>query len=320
MRRFLGVDGGGTKTAFTLIDADGVVLARTAQASASYLEHGIPEASKVIADGIAAITTASGISTQEIDYAFLGLPAYGEVHQDTSLLDALPAPLLGHDRYRCDNDMVAGWAGSLGGADGINVISGTGSMAYGRRNGIGARSGGWGDLVGDEGSGHWIGMQALNVFTRMSDGRLSPSGLHEEIRDAAGLDLDLDLIGRLTGPDTSRRSWVASFCPVVTNAAAHGDPSATRIIDAAAAHLSDLVCAVAGQLGFQKGERVRVSHSGGVFGAEVLREGFAKALAGRLSDVDLRPPAFDPAIGAAIFAATLAGHPLSATAYQRLAR
>ena len=80
--------------------------------------------------------------------------------------------MLGHDRYSCDNDMVCGWAGSLAGEDGINVISGTGSMTYGERQGVGHRVGGWGELFGDEGSAYWIAAQGLNAFTRMSDGRL----------------------------------------------------------------------------------------------------------------------------------------------------
>ncbi|HEY7009469.1 MAG TPA: hypothetical protein VH395_11040 [Jatrophihabitantaceae bacterium] len=49
----------------------------------------------------------------------------------TAVLDAMPRTALGHDRYRCDNDMVCGWAGTLGGEDGINVVAGTGSIGYG---------------------------------------------------------------------------------------------------------------------------------------------------------------------------------------------
>ncbi len=52
--------------------------------------------------------------------------------------------------YTCNNDMVCGWAGSLAGSDGINVISGTGSMTHGERLGVGRRVGGWGELFGDE--------------------------------------------------------------------------------------------------------------------------------------------------------------------------
>ena len=94
-----------------------------------------------------------------------------------------PRGVLGHDRYSCDNDMVCGWAGSLAGEDGINVISGTGSMTYGERQGVGHRVGGWGELFGDEGSAYWIAAQGLNAFSRMSDGR---HAARPAARDAQG--------------------------------------------------------------------------------------------------------------------------------------
>ena len=75
-------------------------------------------------------------------------------------LDAMPAALLGHRRYRCGNDMVCAWAGSLGGEDGINIVAGTGSIGYGERAGASARAGGWGEVFGDEGSAYWIARAA----------------------------------------------------------------------------------------------------------------------------------------------------------------
>lgn len=89
------------------------------------------------------------------------MPGYGEVSAGIPVLDAAPHPKLGHERYACDNDMVCGWAGSLGGADGINVISGTGSMTYGEHRGCGTRVGGWAELFGDEGSAYWIATRVL---------------------------------------------------------------------------------------------------------------------------------------------------------------
>jgi len=64
--------------------------------------------------------------------------AFEPFHPDRAaqrILDALPEPLLGHRRYRCGNDMVCAWAGSLGGEDGINIVAGTGSIGYGERRG-----------------------------------------------------------------------------------------------------------------------------------------------------------------------------------------
>ncbi|MEI9903464.1 MAG: BadF/BadG/BcrA/BcrD ATPase family protein [Asticcacaulis sp.] len=73
--------------------------------------------------------------------------------------------------------MICGWAGSLAGADGINIVAGTGSIGYGERLGRGARAGGWGEVFSDEGSAYWIAVQGLAAFARMSDGRLAKGPL-----------------------------------------------------------------------------------------------------------------------------------------------
>ena len=179
MPRYLGVDGGGSKTAFALIDAEGRLLARATAPSSYYFDKGFGVVESVLAQGISEICNRAGIDPSDIDAAFFGLPGYGEASADVEQLDAVPGRVLGHDRYSCDNDMVCGWAGSLAGEDGINVISGTGSMTYGERLGTGHRVGGWGELFGDEGSAYWIAAQGLNAFSRMSDGRLARGPLYE---------------------------------------------------------------------------------------------------------------------------------------------
>ena len=149
MARYLGVDGGGSKTAFALIDSDGHVLARATAPTSYYFNDGFDVVERVLAQGVTDICTQAHIETSDIDAAFFGIPGYGEASGDIEELDAVPGRVLGHDRYSCDNDMVCGWAGSLAGEDGINVISGTGSMTYGERQGLGHRVGGWGEQSGN---------------------------------------------------------------------------------------------------------------------------------------------------------------------------
>src|SRR5439155_11897608 len=123
----------------------------------------------------------------------------------------------------CDNDMVCGWAGSLALADGINVISGTGSMAYGERSGARARAGGWGELFGDEGSAHWIAVRGLSAFSRMSDGREPPGPLHQLVRERVDVAVDLDVLDVVLTRWGGERRSVAALCPVVVEAADRGD-------------------------------------------------------------------------------------------------
>jgi N-acetylglucosamine kinase-like BadF-type ATPase len=311
MSRYLGVDGGGSKTAFALIDADGRVLARATAPSSYYFAEGFGVVERALTQGITDICTQAGIEPSDIDSAFFGLPGYGEASGDVEQLDAVPGRVLGHDRYSCDNDMVCGWAGSLAGEDGINVISGTGSMTYGERLGTGHRVGGWGELFGDEGSAYWIATQGLNAFSRMSDGRLARGPLYDLIRERLQISSDLDAVGLVIEKWGGNRGSIAALATTVCEAARHEDQASTGILTAAAEELATLVETTRVLVGFTDPELVPVSYSGGMFSDEGYLALFRNALGRLPAKYDLRLPLLDPAVGAALYAAKHSGHPLS---------
>jgi N-acetylglucosamine kinase-like BadF-type ATPase len=319
---FLGVDGGGTKTAFCLIDPSGTVRASAVGPGSYYFSDkaadGVALVSQVLADGVTSLCVQAGIRPKDISYAFFGLPGYGEVAADVTPLDAVPYSVLGHHRYVCDNDMVCGWAGSLGAVDGINVISGTGSMAYGERSALQARTGGWGELFGDEGSAYWIAARGLNVFSRMSDGRLPEGPLAGVLRRHLKLTSDLDLVDVVLNRWQGRRSEIAALSPWVAEAASLGDAHAAAILAEAGSELALLVDSARRRLGFTPGETVPVSYSGGAFTSAAVLTSFTACLRGHDALYDLRPPLFTPAIGAAIYAAKRAGTPLDAASLDAL--
>ena len=314
MTIYLGCDGGGTKTALCIVADTGQVQASLVAPSCYYLTAepgtGLPRLRAVLADAVAAVCERAGTTPDRLAYAFFGLPTYGEVRADVPAIDAAVRAALGHDRFGCDNDMVCGWAGSLGGADGINVISGTGSMTYGERGGERARVGGWGELIGDEGSGYWIGARGLRAFSQMSDGRCPPGPLLDVLRERLALEADLDLVDVVTHRWRAERARVAAVCPLVVEAARRGDPCAGRILVDAGAELAALVDATRRRLGYADGETVPVSYSGGVFQADEVRGAFAAALAATAADYRLSEPLYPPVLGAALYAAKLAGAPL----------
>lgn len=319
MAVYLGVDGGGTKTAFVLLTSDGQQLGSFEGPSSYHLgQGGVSQVRRVLADGVAAVTSSGGVTAGQIDFAFFALPGYGENSEVTAVLDSLPAAALGHQRYQCGNDMIAGWAGSLAVSDGINVVGGTGSMTYGERRDRGLRVGGWGELFGDEGSGHWIGIEALSAFTRMSDGRLPRTLLYERMRALTAVDADMDIIDLVLVRWNRSRSRIASLAPLVVAAAADGDDAADAILSGAARHLADLADATRSQLGFEPGELVPVSYSGGVFKAAAIRSRFAALLAERCPDYEVRAPRFPSDVGAALYAAKLHGAPLGPAALSRI--
>jgi N-acetylglucosamine kinase-like BadF-type ATPase len=319
MSLFLGVDGGGSKTGFVLLDGDGRIVAETKTASCYYFNDDIELVGRILRAGIDDITTHAGIAASDIDQAFFGLPGYGEVSSDLERLDAIPREVLGHDRYSTDNDMVCGWAGSLGAADGINVISGTGSMTYGEYEGRGHRVGGWSELFGDEGSGYWIAIRGLNAFSRMSDGRLPRGPLYDIVRSRLAISSDLDLIDVVVNQWKGLRVNIGDLSKTVVEAAEQGDAVAERILADACSELVEIVEATRIQLGFD-GQSVPVSYSGGMFTAALIRSGFENALMALPAPYELRDPLFGPGIGGALYAAKTAGTPLSDSALARLRR
>ena len=313
MKAYLGVDGGGSKTRFLLINETGSVLGSHTEGPAYHLEIGFDALRTMLSRGIRGTLRQAGLDAASVAYAFLGLPAYGEDRSLTAQLDAAPTEALPHGRYRCGNDMVCAWAGALAGAQGINVVAGTGSIAYGEYAGRSARAGGWGELFGDEGSAYWLAREGLRLFSRMSDGRAHRGALYEGVRRHFGLDDDLDLCAAIYGKTLAQRSQLARLSQLTSQAARAGDEAARALFRQAAAELADLVDAVRAQMQVPPDTVLPVSYSGGLFELrELLLEPLKAMLAHRASTYSFVAARLPPDAGAALYAAQLAGQPLAA--------
>lgn len=321
MKTFLGIDGGGTKTAFLLIDESGRVLASHTEGPAYYLEIGWEEMRAMLARGIRAALESAALSPTNLEFAFLGLPAYGEDSTLVAALDSAASPQLNSARYRCGNDALCGWAGALACQDGINVIAGTGSMAYGEFDGRAARAGGWGELFSDEGSAYWIAREGLRLFSRMSDGRTPRGVLYDSVRRHFALRADLDLCAAIYGESRIQRSNLAALSRLVAEAARAGDGQATALFALAADELAKIVDAVHEQLRIPEGTTVKVSYSGGMFRErELLLTPLQTKLANPRGRYRVVAPRLPPVAGAALYAAKLSGAPLDEGAIGELER
>lgn len=308
---YLGIDGGGSKTRFAAIDASGRLLAEAQLGTTYHPQVGLDGVRATLAEGVGQLLAQVQRTPADVAQAFFGLPAYGEDSRATAALQDIPAQVLGHRRYACDNDMVCGWAGSLACADGINVIAGTGSMGYGRRGAAAARCGGWGEAFSDEGSAYWIAIQGLNAFSRMSDGRLPRGPLHALLREHFRLGgHDLDICAHVYGEGAGSRGDLATLSPLVARAAQAGDTVAAAIFERAGQELAAIAAALRVALGFEAGEPVPVSYSGGAFSAgELLLHPFRLALQASDRGFELRVPLHAPHYGAALYARQLAAGP-----------
>ena len=303
---FLGVDGGGTKTGFCLIDGQGRIRAAICKGSSYYIQTGFEGFREIMSAGIDEVCRKAGVAVGEIGYAFLGLSAYGEIQKDIPLLEGIIRDLLQSDRFRCGNDVEAGWAGSLACQPGINIVAGTGAIGFGRDGrGNAARAGGWGEFCGDEGSAYWLGKLLISIFGKQSDGRMARTPLYEIIREHFGFRDDFDFITMVYEQFLPKREEIAKLALLVFRAAQQYDPQALHLYDQAAFEHSLTVKAILNRLSFEDGE-VPVSYSGGVFKAgELILAPLRKYLV--TEPVRLIQPILAPVTGAALYALKLSG-------------
>jgi N-acetylglucosamine kinase-like BadF-type ATPase len=155
----------------------------------------------------------------------------------------------------------------------VALICGTGSLAWGRTpDGRTARAGGWGYLLGDEGSGYDIALRALRLATQTADGRAAAHALLQAALDHWGLEAPEQLIGQVYRTETTR-SEIAALAQRIVALADAGEPAAISLLDDAAHDLAQLVATVARKLDLIAPP---VALAGGLLGAgERLRRGIA---------------------------------------------
>ncbi|WP_339896569.1 BadF/BadG/BcrA/BcrD ATPase family protein [uncultured Gilvimarinus sp.] len=316
---YLGVDGGGTKTAFVMLDTDGDIVARHTEPTCSHLEVGLDGMRHILRNGVQEVSRQSGIALKDLDFSFFGLPCYGEDSSLTDVLDEAPGVILESSAYRCGNDMICGWAAGAGCADGVHIVAGTGSIGYGERGALSARVGGWSEIFGDEGSAYWIARAGLEAFTRMSDGRMEKTLLHKLMAERLELSFDLDVCALVLSRWNGSRTKIASLSKLVAEAASLADPVALDIFDRAAGELALIAKSLIDKLQFAERDTVVATYSGGVFqaGALIIEPLEAALLAGPQRCV-LKRPDYQPDIGAALYAAKLSGKALSGDSLNNL--
>src|SRR5579872_2922809 len=300
-RWFVGVDGGQSSTAVLIGDESGQVVGvghagpcnhvSTAESHARFRD--------AISGAVNAARQAAGLMEMRFAAACLGLSG-GPQDKETLVREMIPA-----EHHRITNDAVIALLGATAGEPGVIAIAGTGSIAYGRNaEGRTARAGGWGYVFGDEGGAFDIVRQAVRASLRKEEGWGHATTLGEGLLEATGASDMNDLVHRFYTP-AYPRARIASYAPLVDQAARNGDAAAREILQNAAQALATYAAAVRRQL-FHRGELSRTSYIGGVFRSEMLRERFAM-LVQLESDVPIHPPAMSPGAGALIEAYRLAG-------------
>jgi len=240
----LGIDVGGTKTVCLLADERGVVLTESRGPGANLHAAGEKTVERVLRQVMSEAVDGRAVIPDAICLGIAGVDRQHEADTIRAIMGRI-----GHrSRVLVVNDaLIALVAGARDDA-GIVIISGTGSIVYGRnQRGEAARAGGWGHMIGDEGSGYWIGRNALAAVMRAADGRGPATQLREEVLAHFGLDDLSRLPGIVYDRDVPRQS-AAALGPIVDRAAGQGDAVARRILETAADELALAARSVATRL------------------------------------------------------------------------
>jgi len=180
----------------------------------------------------------------------------------------------------------------------VVLIAGTGAIAFGvDEQGKRLRSGGWGHLFDDRGSGYWIGREALAAVFQAYDGRGEATALTDGVCRALGSP-DVPTITSIVHAGANAKATIASLAPVCGEAASAGDPAACRIVQAAAVELRRMVDAVIAAGAFEPGLVKMGLQGGALAGVEGLRAEVGRGL----SSADCVPATASPAAGAALLA------------------
>lgn len=236
MTTVLGLDIGGTHTRARLV-RDGTVLAEAEGGSASLTAAGREQADTALT----AILSELGLCPASLDAICAGSAGSGS-GDARAFLTARLAPLTRHGTVIVVND-VALVLPAAGVGDGIAVVAGTGSNCFGRHAGRERAVGGWGWLLGDEGSGYWIVKQAVREILRRHDDETPPGPLTRDLLNASGCPDQRALLQRFY--DDPRPDTWAAHVPAVLGT---GDPFGAGILDRAARALAGLAASCSRRL------------------------------------------------------------------------
>ncbi|WP_141993485.1 BadF/BadG/BcrA/BcrD ATPase family protein [Bacillus sp. B4EP4a] len=253
MNYIIGVDGGGTKTEAVAYDLEGNKIS---EGKAGYGNLLINE-KQAIANIIQAIEQCiTPIDKGSCGYICLGLAGYGGVENPQGIKSALSRAF--NAPFTIVNDGIIAHAALLKGNDGILTISGTGSVSIGIHKGIEKSAGGWGHILGDEGSGYWIAMQAFIKMTKEEDEGYEYSHLTETILKKLGLHSVMELKKFIY---SATKSEIAAFVPLIVQHAEKGDGFSQNVLNQAGYHLSKQTLEVIKKLKLSKNVTIAIKGS-----------------------------------------------------------
>jgi glucosamine kinase len=293
---YVGIDGGGSRLRVVVVTGDLQICAEASGDSANPSVVGRDEAANRIQMSVGSALSSARLSPNLISAVGIGIAGAAAAHS-ADWLRTVIGEVLPDAKIALSSDFEIALVGANGARYGVLILAGTGSVACGiNDSGDYLKIGGWGYLIGDEGSGFWIGREALRAVTRAFDVRAPSTLLTDKILNALELQSPAEIISWLYGSQSAQTPTVAGLAPLVLDAAATGDPVAVSIINSAAdelALLGQTVC-----------QRLNIRAPKFAFAGGLLQNPnpLSERLCARLGLSDYPQPQYPPVIGAALLA------------------
>ncbi len=305
----VGIDGGGSKTHAIVADEQGKTIAEMVGPASAVRPGQAEHSASVIADVVRDALASCEMTHVTPRVLSIGVAGAGRDAERQELWQALVSRDLASELV-IHSDFSIALDDAFGDGPGVLLISGTGSVAFGRSPaGATARCGGWGPICGDEGSGAWIGRKALSVVTSASDGREPETALTGAILTAAQVNETSDLIAWAAGADPSK---LATLAPVVLSVADSGDLRANALVTIAVEELVLHVRSLARQLFVDERASLPVALSGGMLNrGSTLRKRLEHRLKSAVPGATIRPEPVVAARGAVRAALRIVGEAMA---------
>jgi N-acetylglucosamine kinase-like BadF-type ATPase len=240
-RYLLGIDGGATKTLAAVLDVEHGALHLGRGGPSNQDSAGVAAAGQALFDAADEALAGAGIGDADLDAAVLAVAG-----TDTDAVAAHVRRARSAD-WIVVNDVVGAWATATGARPGVAAISGTGSNVFGvGADGRAWRAGGWGHVLGDEGSGYWIGVESIKAALRDRDGSGPATALSGAAVEFFAVPTVEALATKVYGKPLSK-SEIAAFAAKTSTLAEQGDAAARDIYERGAADLAARIAAVIGE-------------------------------------------------------------------------
>lgn len=247
MRYFMGIDGGGSNLRIAITDEQLNPIAEFQSTTANPNLIGHDNAAKHIQSAIVTVLSQANLSHHDISAVGIGIAGASNLHS-TDWLIATVKPALLDSFLVPSSDLEIALVGALAQRHGILVLAGTGSAVFGiSPDRTVLQIGGWGYLLGDEGSGYWIGLQALKRIIRDFEGNYAPlvqsreSALNAKILHHLGLNSARDIIRWLYNQDTAPTTRVGHLAKLVIEEAENDNFDAVNLLQSASIQLHERV-------------------------------------------------------------------------------